>query len=62
MILYFSPGSGKIENEKGQEVSVDNAMTFCLEGKVKDCNIAFQRWVNNEFDVEKTLKWYEENE
>ena len=60
MKLYLDSRKHKITNEKGREVSVDNAKAFWLHGNVEDCSFSFQRLASFDFDFNKLDKFYDE--
>ena len=61
MKLYLDSRTHQITNEEGQEVSLDNAKAFWLNGKVEDCSQSFQRLANLDFSFDKLDEFYREN-
>ncbi len=60
MILDLDTRNRKITNNRGQEVSLDNAKWFWEKGMVKDCSLSFQRLANHDFDFDELDKAYAE--
>ena len=58
MILYCNTREHTIENDKGEEVSIDNAKAFCKAGEVEDCNLALQRLESFGWDWDRLDQFY----
>ena len=60
-ILYFDPKTREIGQE-GSDIKLtpDEARQMWLKGQVLNCNLAFMRLVNFDFDVKKTIESYDD--
>ncbi len=58
MILHLDTVTFIVTDEKDRVVSLDNAKAFWSTGKVSDCNLAFQRLANLDWDIDKLDGFY----
>jgi hypothetical protein len=56
--LYASPLTGVIENGLGEVLTPLSARVLVETGKMLDCNIAFQRLMQYDYDVRKFMDYY----
>ena len=61
LVLYWSPQTGEISIE-GEDGTIDaaQARSIWASCNIKDCNVAFRRLINYDFDVKAALASYEE--
>lgn len=62
MELYFeiTAKPPRIIDGKGNPVTVAQAKAFVDAGKVTNCNVAFQRLTQYDFDIEATVRSFDQ--
>ncbi len=58
--LYFSPRTFTFEDNKGNQLTLDQARKGFEAGVYGDCNIALLTVVDNDWNMDKVKKYYNE--